>query len=127
MRAASVTLDEPNCDAFLGLVSRAHLVCARPSTSVAPMVSLAEYPALLVTIFVLGIPVYRAMALSIFGGRDGVSTAIAYFKLPQTWSPFRSPWSGDLAIEFRLFFFLISSIALIAATYQLAVKFFIPA
>jgi hypothetical protein len=87
------------------------------------MVNLSEHPALLLCILILSYPVYRGLAVSIFGTQEAFLAAVRSFKESTMRSPLKNPWLEDWQTPLRLFAYAVLCIALVAALYDLSVRY----
>ena len=79
---------------------------------------------LLFLILAVSVPVYRGLALAIFGNAEGFAAAVKHIKNPDTWKPFNDPWSEARLMDLRWFAFITLCISFVAAMYHFCVRLF---
>jgi len=87
------------------------------------MIDATQHPLLLIAIAALSYPVYRGLALAIFGNEAGFAAAIKYLRTPTTWKPLNDPWSADRMTDVRWFVFAALCVGFVAAIYYLCVRY----
>jgi len=87
------------------------------------MIDPIRHPLLFVAIVLLSYPVYRGLALAVFGNAAGFVAAVKYLRTPSTWKPFNDPWSEDRLLDLQWFFFIALCCGFVAALYQLCCRY----
>ena len=87
------------------------------------MTNFSEHPALLVCIIILSYPLHRGLALSIFGTHDAFLAAVRNLKVATLQAPLKNPWLDDWQTPLRLFAYSVLCISLVAAFYDLSVRY----
>ena len=87
------------------------------------MINLADHPLLILSVALASFPVYRGLALAVFGNKQGVRAAVRHCLTLGTWSFFKHPFAEDWNIGFRAFFLVALCISFVAAICQLCVRY----
>ncbi|HTE42399.1 MAG TPA: hypothetical protein VK629_16370 [Steroidobacteraceae bacterium] len=88
------------------------------------MIDPTEYPWLFAGIALLSTPIYRGLAVSIFGTSANFKAALRYWLLPSTWTLLEETeinWQAEL----RMFFLVGLCVGFVAAVYDTCVKYFV--
>jgi hypothetical protein len=88
------------------------------------MIEPVAHPVLLLILAAASFPVYRGLALAIFGNADGFAAAMKHIKNPDTWKPLNDPWSAERLMDLRWFAFITLCIGFVAAMYRFCVRLF---
>jgi hypothetical protein len=89
------------------------------------MIDSVQHPLLVFTVAILGLPVYRGLALALFGTKERFQAAIRHCVTPGTWLPFKDPLTEDWETGVRMFSFVALCASFIAATCHFFVRFMI--
>jgi hypothetical protein len=82
---------------------------------------LVDHPLLLLVVSVLSYPIYKELALAVFGSKSEFLEALRYWITPDAWSLFKGQFWNDWDAEFKLGVFLVLCIGAVAALYKLCV------
>jgi hypothetical protein len=82
------------------------------------------HPFLLLILAAISFPVYRGLALAIFGNTEGFAAAVKHIKNPETWKPINDPFSEERLMDLRWFAFITLCIGFVAAMYHFCVRLF---
>jgi hypothetical protein len=88
------------------------------------MIEPIAHPFLLLALATASYPVYRVLALAIFGNAEGFAAAVKHIKNSDTWKPLNDPWSEERLMDLRWFAFITLCIGFVAAMYYFVVRLF---
>jgi hypothetical protein len=88
------------------------------------MIEPVTHPFLLLILAAASYPVYRGLALAIFGDAKGFAGAVKHIKNPETWKLLNNPFSEERFMDLRWFVFITLCIGFVAAMYHFCVRLF---
>jgi hypothetical protein len=88
------------------------------------MTESVSHPFLLFILAAASYPVYRGLALAIFGNAKGFTAAVKHLKNPETWKLFNNPFSEERFMDLRWFVFITLCIGFVASMYHFCVRLF---
>jgi hypothetical protein len=88
------------------------------------MIDPTEYPWLFAGIVLLSIPIYRGLAVAVFGTPTKFQSAVRYWSQSSTWIPSEDD-DINLEAETKMCLLVILCMAFVAAVYDTCVRYFV--